>query len=339
VTPALRLLSAVCLLALLPSCAISQSQGELTAKKRVFPEVGPGLRAIKRGPDGRVYTLQAPVPGIIVFAEGAKPVLQIGAGLAANPGTKARPANILYGEDCDVDSEGRIYVADRGANLVLVFSPDGSLLRSIRVPNPVSVAALPEGEVAVATLHQPHLVVVYDKNGRDVREFGDPEQISDQPELNRFLNIGLLASDPQGHLYYAFEYLPEPTVRQYDRFGYAGQDVQFTNLNAFPEAQAMRREIQRQESRGGTPAFKRVLTAVGIDRANGDVWIALHNSLLHFDKDGNRRASYFLHTPEGARLEATVILVENDRLIIGGDPLGLYEFPKPENKGFLPPEP
>jgi hypothetical protein len=335
----LRFLAAVCLSAFLAVSALPQSEGEMTARKRVFPSVGPGLRAIKRGGDGRAYVLQAPTPGITVFAEGTKPVLQIGAGLAANPGTKARPANIVFGEDCDVDSEGRIYVADRGANVLLLFSPDGSLLRSIPVPAPVSVAALPEGEVAVATLHEPHLVIVFDKNGRDVREFGDPEPISDQPELNRFLNVGRLSSDAQGRLYYAFEYLPEPTVRQYDRFGYAGQDIQFTNLNAFPEAQAMRREIVRQEKRGGTPSFKRVLTAMGVDRETGDVWIALHNSLLHFDKDGNRRASYFLHTPEGARLEATTILVEKDRLIIGGDPLGLYEFPKPENKGFLPPEP
>jgi len=339
VTPALRLLAAVCVLASLPACAVAQTDGELTAKKRVFASAGPGLRAIKRGPDGRIYTLQAPAPGIVVFAEGGKPVLQIGAGLATDPGTKARPANIVFGEDCDVDSEGRIYVADRGANLVLIFNRDGGLIRSIPVSAPISVAALPEGEVAVSTLRQPHLVVVYDRNGRDVREFGDPEQISDQPELNRFLNLGILASDPQGHLYYAFQYLPEPTVRQYDRQGYAGQDIQFTNLNAFPEAQAMRREIERQEKRGGTPAFKRVLTAVGIDRSNGDVWIALHNSLLHFDKDGNRRASYFLHTPEGARIDANTILVENDRLIIGGDPLGLYEFTKPENKGFVPAEP
>jgi hypothetical protein len=322
----------------LPVSALAQTEGELSAKKRVFPGVGAGLRAIKRGADGRVYVLQSPAPGVTVFAEGAKPVLQIGAGLAASPGTKARPANIVFGEDCDVDSEGRIYVADRGANQVLVFSPEGTLQRSIPVLAPVSVAALPEGEVAVATLRHQHLVVVFDRNGRDVREFGDPEPISEQPELNRFLNVGRLSSDAQGHIYYAFEYLPEPTVRQYDRYGYAGQDIQFTNLNAFPEAQAMRREIARQEKRGGTPAFRRVLTAVGVDRETGDIWVALHNSLLHFDKDGNRRASYFLHTPEGARLEATMILVEKDRLIIGGDPLGLYEFPKP-TKEFSSSEP
>jgi hypothetical protein len=334
----LRSLAAVCFLAVLAVPALSQTEGELTAKNRVFPGVGPGLRAIKRGADNRVYVLQSPSPGVIVFGEGAKAVLQVGAGLAASTTTKVRPANIVFGEDCDVDSEGRIYVADSGANQVLVFSAEGTLMRSIPVPSPVSVAAMPEGEVAVSTLRAPHLVIVYDKNGRDVREFGDPEPLSELPELNRSLSVGRLATDGQGHLYYAFDFLPEPTVRQYDRHGYAGQDIQFTNLDAFPEAQAMRREIARQEKRAGTPSFKRVLTAVGVDHENGDLWIGLHNLLLHFDKDGNRRASYFLHTPEGARLEATTILVDKDRLIVGADPLGLYEFAKPSSK-FTPTEP
>jgi len=311
---------------------LSQTEGELTAKARVFPGVGPGLRAIKRGGDGRIYILQSPAPGVLVFGDGGTPLMQIGAGLAANSITKVRPANLVFGEDCDVDGEGRIYVADRGANQVLVFSKEGTLQRSISVPGPVSVAALPDGEVAVATLREPHLVIVYDRNGRDVREFGDPEPLSELPDLNRFLSAGRLATDGRGEVYYAFDYLPEPTVRQYDRHGYAGQDIQFANLDAFPEAQAMRREIVRQEKRSGPPNFKRVLTAVGVDHDKGDVWVGLHNMLLHFDRDGNRRASYFLHTPEGARLEAGTILVDKERLIIGFDPLGLYEFTKPKNE-------
>jgi hypothetical protein len=317
--------------------ALAQSEGELTAKARVLPTVGPGLRAIKRGSDGHWYVLQSPAPGLVVFDQGGKALLQIGAGLAASSTTKVRPAKVIFGEDCDVGPEGRIYVADHGANQVLVFSGEGTLLRSIPVPAPVSVAALPDGEVAVATLREPHLVVVFDKNGRDVREFGEPEQLSDLPDLNRTLSVGRLATDGRGHLYYAFHYLPEPTVRQYDRNGYAGQDIQFTNLDALPEALAMRREIVRQEKRGGAPSFKPVLTAVGVDSESGEVWVGLHNTLLHFDKDGNRRASYFLHTPEGARIDATTILVEKGRLIIGSDPLGLYEFEKPKNE-FTPSE-
>src|SRR5260370_32553885 len=88
----------------------------------------------------------------------------------------------------------------------------------------------------------------------------------------------------------------------------------------------------RQERRGDQPSFKRILTAIGVDWTNGEVWIALNNNLQHFDKEGNRRATYKIYTPQGARLEASTILVEQDRLIIGSDPLGIYEFDRPDKK-------
>ncbi|PYU62485.1 MAG: hypothetical protein DMG55_03695 [Acidobacteria bacterium] len=322
----------MCLLACAAGSAAAQDEGDLMARQRVFPSVGPGLRSIKRGADGRLYLLASPSPGLLVFDRQGQQVLTVSELPGADPSAKTGRALITFGEDCDGDADGKIYVADRGANLIQVFSPDGTLLRSIFVKNPIAVAALPEGEVAVGTLREPHLVIVFDKNGRDVREFGDPEPLADRQELNRYLNIGELATDAQGHLYYAFAYLPEPTVRQYDRLGYAGQDIQYTALESMPAAQAARKEIQRQERRGDQPSLKRILTAVGVDRSNGEVWIALYNTLLHFDKEGNRRASYKIYTPQGARLEATAILVEPDRMMIGTDPLGIYEFDRPDKK-------
>ena len=322
----------MCLLACAAGSAAAQDEGDLVARQRVFPSVGPGLRSIKRGADGRLYLLASPSPGLLVFDRQGQQVLTVSELPGADPSAKTGRALITFGEDCDGDADGKIYVADRGANLIQVFSPDGTLLRSISVKNPIAVAALPEGEVAVGTLREPHLVIVFDKNGRDVREFGDPEPLAERQELNRYLNIGELATDAQGHLYYAFAYLPEPTVRQYDRLGYAGQDIQYTALEAMPAAQAARKEIQRQERRGDQPSLKRILTAVGVDRSNGEVWIALYNTLLHFDKEGNRRASYKIYTPQGARLEATAILVEPDRMMIGTDPLGIYEFDRPDKK-------
>ena len=330
----MKVLAVLCLLACAAGSAAAQDEGDLTAKQRVFPGVGPGLRSVKRGGDGRLYILASPSPGLLVFDAQGKQVLSIGELPVSDAGAKTGRALITFGEDCDGAADGKIYVADRGANLVQVFSADGSLLRSIPVKNPVSIAALPESEVAVGTLREPHLVIVFDKNGRDVREFGDPEPLAEREELNRFLSTGELATDAQGHLYYAFAYLPEPTVRQYDRLGYARQDIQYTALDAMPAAQAARKEIERQESKGKQPSFKRILTAVGVDRENGEVWIALYNTLLHFDKEGNRRATYKVYTPEGARLEANTLLVERDRLIIGNDPLSIYEFDRPDKKNL-----
>src|SRR5260370_10940048 len=286
-----KVLALMCLLALAAGSAAAQDETELdlTARQRVFPGVGPGLRTIKRGADGRLYILASPSPGLLVFDAQGKRVLSSNE-VGLRPSGTGQGHNLSsFGEDCDEAADGKIYVADRGANLIQVFTADGTLLRSIPVKAPVAIAALPAGEVAVATLREPHLVIVFDKNGRDVREFGDPEPLAERKNYNRFLSIGHLATDAQGHLYYAFAYLPEPTVRQYDRLGYAGQDIQYTAVEAFATAQSARKEIERQESKGKEPSFKRVLTAVGAGRGKGGVWIPPHTPLLHFLKEGDPR--------------------------------------------------
>ncbi len=328
-----RILAGMFLLACLAGSAYGQYDGDLTATKRILPGVGPGLRAIKRGAEGNYYVLAAPGSSASEFDQAGKLDRRIPAYEAsATPASQSSQlTNITYGEDLDVDAQGTVYVADRGANAIKIWDSKGNE-RVIKIDSPVSVASLPDGEVAVATMREQHLVIVFDRNGRDVREFGDPEPISERPELNRFLNIGMLVTDGGGHLYYAFPYLPEATVRQYDRFGYGGQDIQYTGVDAWPAAQATRKEIARQEQRGEPPVFKRILTAVGVERASGEVWMALGDKLLHFDKDGNRRATYLIYTPEGARLGANTILVDKDHLIIGSDPLGVYEFDRPDKK-------
>jgi hypothetical protein len=309
-----------------------QAEGEMTAKTRLFGPIGPGLRAIHRSGDGRTYILASPSPGLVVYDAKGKQVFTI-AESAAVPGTKPSTAGITFGEDCDIDSEGRTYVADRGSNMIDIIGPDGTFANSFAAPAPVSIAWLGDGEIAVATLNEEHLVIVYDKRGHVTRDFGDPEQISDRDDLNRFLNNGDLATDAAHHLYYGFSYMPEPTVRQFDRNGYTiGPDVQYVALEAASQAQAIRREIVKQEKNRKSPSFKRILTGVGVDPVNGEVWMAVGNTLLHFDKDGNRRASYQMYTPEGARLEANTILIEPDRMIIGGDPIGIYEFQRPDKK-------
>ncbi|HEY2461157.1 MAG TPA: hypothetical protein VGI16_10120 [Candidatus Acidoferrum sp.] len=324
-----------CVLACAASGAFAQSEpgqleDQVTATKRVFAGIGPGLRAVKLGVDGRTYVLTG--TGVLIFDKQDKQAMVIGASVTASATGKDARSAITYGQDCDVDAQGRVYVADYGANAVEVFSAEGTLLRSIAVKAPVSVAALTDGEVAVTTLREPRLVTIFDKNGRDVREFGDPEQFSDRADLNRFLSIGSLAADAKDHLYYAFLYVPEPMVRQFDRNGYSQLDIEYTALDAYPEAQAVRREIKVQEKRGSTPMFKKVMTAATVEHANGEVWMALGNTLLHFDSEGTRMGTYQIYTPDGVRLEANTILVEPERLLIGSDPLGIFAFDRPDKK-------
>jgi len=324
--------AATCVLALGLWSAASEVDDQLMARRRVFPSIGPGLRAVRHGHDGKYYLLASPNVGIVVFDSKEKQLTIIGVPESSPATDKAAHPPISFGEDCDVDAQGNVYVADRGYNLVNVFSPAGVLLRSMQFNSPTSLAALPEGEVAVTAPRGLHLITVFGPNGRVVREFGDPEQLSGREDLNRYVSIGRLTSDPDGHIYYGYTYLPESLVRQYDRFGFAKQDFQFTSIDAFSEARARRREIEHQEKRTEPPSLRPILTAFGVDPVNGDVWLALHNTLLHFDKEGNRRSEYQIYTKDGARIEANVILVEEDRLLIGADPIGVYEFARPDRK-------
>src|SRR5436309_781912 len=211
------------------TCAAQDSEYEpLSATKRLFPGIGPGLRAVRHLSNGNYCVLAAPTPGLTVFNPQGKPLLQIGPPASEQGSSKTSSNAIVYGEDADVDSVGRIYVADRGTNAVKIFSPTGELLRSITVAAPISLVVSSGGEIAVTSLNSPHLVTVFDGSGK--------------------------------------------------------------------------------------------------------VWMALGNMLLRFDREGNRRATYKLYAPDGARLEATTILIEPDRMLIGGDPLGLYEFSRPDKK-------
>jgi hypothetical protein len=173
---------------------------------------------------------------------------------------------------------------------------------------------------------------VYGADGKVSREFGEDESLSSRADIDRYLNVGRVASDPQGRIYYGFTYMPEPLVRQYDRYGNATQDFVFTGVDAYPEASTTRKAIERLEVKGEPPVFHAILTSFGVDPVSGDIWMGLHNTLVHFDKDGVRRSEYQIYTPKGSPLDATVILVEEERLLIGGDPLGVYEFHRPDRK-------
>lgn len=329
-----RLALVLCLLAIVPTSSAQDFEvdQQLSATRRLFKTVGPGLRSLRRGSDGKYYLLAFPAVGLVVFDSKGQQLSVIGAAPSESVTNKQGRSSISFGEDCDVDAKGNIYVADRGLNLVSVFAPDGKLLRSVSVIAPLSVVSLPDGEMAVATLRSARLISVFGANGRLVRDFGEPEDLSSRPDLNRYLSLGRLTTDSSGHVYYGYTYLPEPRVRQFDRFGYAGMDFEFTGLGAWSEGRAARKEIDRLDKRSDPPSLRPILTAFGVDPLNGDVWMCLHNTLLHFDKEGIRRSEYQIYTPEGTRLEATVILVEENRLLIGADPLGVFEFPRPDKK-------
>ena len=326
---AAALATAAALFLSLPARAQEQYQYEsdLMAKRQLFRAVSAGFREIHRGPNGNYYVLTAPAPAVVIYDASGKIVGQV----PSQSGAAAKGAALVYGESFDVDHDGRVVVCDRGAKAVKIYSPSGVLTATIPMPAPFSVVFLPGDEIAVASPEAEHLVTAYDLSGKLVREYGDREEIADRSDVNTQVNFGHLVADEMGNNYFSFDYLPEPTVRKFDHVGYLAMEISLKTLEFEPAAQAARKAIARSEERENSiPALHRIISAIGVDPQSQEIWIAIGTLLMRFDKDGQRLSSFRTFLPYGARMEASQILVEPTRLVIGADPQGIYEFPKPE---------
>lgn len=295
---------------------------DILARARVFPEVGPGVTAIKRDSAGRYYILAQPANAIQIFgADGAR--------TGQIPNANSRDAKISYAQDFDLDAAGQLFVADRGANAVKIFAPDGSLSATVHVAAPMSVAALSGGEFAVAALRSEQLVSVFDAQGILARSFGG---LPAAPAADRgaLLSHGRIYGDAMGHIYFAFTELPDPTIRKYDHVGYVAYEISLPASEFKPQAEAKQWTTVTIEKSGSALSMKPVISALGVDSETQEVWAAIGDELLHFDKEGNRRSAYHTSTKEGAPIVATAIRVEHDRILIAADPFGIFEFAFPE---------
>jgi hypothetical protein len=304
---------------------------DITATKRIYPEIGAGVWSIKRGPAGNYYILAG--RSVLMFGDDQQKLKEI----PRHPAKDFRGAPpLVYGVAFDVDSTGRVYVADRAANILRIFSPDGDSLLNISFQAPTGIAVLASGEIVASSAAADHLITVFDGRGRELRSIGDQVDFSENRTFNHFLNVGHLAADNANNIYFAFNYFPEPTFRKYDRAGYAQLDISLTTVEFAPAAQAARREIKRETTTGNVPELKPTVSCIGVDPVTERVWLGFGNEIMLFEKDGLQLAEYRLYTPEGGRLIMNSILVEPERLVITSDPLGIYEFPRPDKLFSVP---
>src|ERR1700719_3666152 len=118
---------------------------EIRARAHVFPEVGAGLIAIKRDAAGHYYVVASPASTVQIFSTDGRRIGEIPDASIQDSNSQDAKKNskVVFAADFDVDSGGRVLIADRGANAVKIFAADGSLSRAIPLPAPTSVAALP----------------------------------------------------------------------------------------------------------------------------------------------------------------------------------------------------
>jgi hypothetical protein len=314
----------LCLFAAL--CVHAQTEGNVDAAKRLFPQVGSGVFSVKHGPAG-YYVLVS--RNVLVFDPSGKVILQI-----PPAGSKSAAPALVYGVAMDVDSSGLIYVADRGANALRVFSPAGARVLDIPFNAPTGIAALPGGEIAATSASGPHLITVFDAHGKERRSFGEVVEILDdssQASINRFMNTGHLTTDAAKNLYYSFDYLPEPTFRKFDRSGgFVMFEFTLDTIDVAPQSQALRRELKREIDKGSVPELQQRISCFAVDPETNRIWMGLGDMIELLEPDGRQLAEYRVHTPDGGRLTPNSLLIEPTRLIITADPLGVFEFARPD---------
>ena len=113
---------------------------------RVFPEIGPGVAALKCDSSDRDYVLAKPATTILIYDSNGNLTGRI-------PNANSQGATIKYAVDMDLSPDGLLLVADRGANAVEIFKTDGSLVARVPVNAPTSIAALSNGQFAVTSTY------------------------------------------------------------------------------------------------------------------------------------------------------------------------------------------
>jgi len=242
-------------------------QTVLHARGRILPDVGRGAAAIETDAAGHYYVLAAPASVISIYSADGKRIGQF-------PSDPAGAGAIKYAVDFDRDAtSGRIFVADRGANAVKIFTSDGALEASVPVNAPMSVVALTGGEFAVVTLRSDHLVRIMNEHGKLVRTFGNISDAVSDPSLLTFppisvsadsaanptgylagypttapsayaMDIGKLYSGAPGDIYFAFTSLKDPKFRKYDRFGYSGYEAEVSAKELIPDINHDNSQVQ-----------------------------------------------------------------------------------------------
>ena len=215
-----RLIGIAIALAGLAAAAEGQGiQTAIEARGRVLPAVGPGVETLKQDAAGNYYVLAKPANVIWVYSSDGKLAGQI-------PNAHSAGSAIHYAVDFDISPEGKIVVADRGANAVEVFAPNGSPVARVAVNAPTSVVALSGGQFAVTSLTSKRLVQVLDEQGNYVRSFGDPTEVPQGSDRKALADLGRISGDSTGHIFFAFTTVADPTLRQYDRYGYVAYEAQ-----------------------------------------------------------------------------------------------------------------
>jgi sugar lactone lactonase YvrE len=166
-------------------------------KAKTQQMVGPGSIAI--GPGGTIWTTDAGTKGVIGFNPDGTYNTML-AGTAQAP--------LISPTDIGTDPAGNVYIAENTTNRVVVMTPQGALLRVIRVQTPTAVTASSDRIVVGSNGG----FAILDKEGNPIKIIGTNGSADGQFDRVNGVVIG-----PDGKIYVVDTY--NNRISAYDRLG------------------------------------------------------------------------------------------------------------------------
>lgn len=162
------------------------------------------------------------------------------------------PGELLNPGGLDIDEEGFIYVVNNWNSRIEIYWPDGSYCSSFSPPDfavmhegPIAVSQ--GGEVFLSFPHTGHLVAVFSRDGKKLREFGEVVQHRSTLQTQRLNSIILVLDRSAEILHVVFRHLA-----LYRKYTAAGQLLCWREVEAAAIRHALKeaREAQRRAEPG-----------------------------------------------------------------------------------------
>lgn len=314
----------VILLLSLPVALLGQSGAgekdavDLRATDRVALEVDFIVGPVHRDGQGRYYVPDRHERLVRVYDNRFNPVGTIG---GPSPGVAA-----LNPDNFAVTRDGRVVSAE--LTQIKVFSPAGVLQGSFPVWRVTTLGVLRTGEIVVSGFGAQKLISIYDVEGQLLRSFGQPVHADDDSHRNAMLNVGRIVTDSKDNIYYLFLFLPEPTIRKYDREGNLLAELHPDGKMIRKAATLAEEKLEKQRAGEGT-GFSAVFEGIAVDEESEELWVSWASYIYRLGPDGAVRAVYQFKRPENFPVNVNHMLVERDRLIIASTAHGVFLAPKP----------
>ncbi len=304
---------------------VSSKPLTLVAKSRVFTESRSGSARIRTDQTGNIYVLNREDSSILVYDRTFKFLRRIGS-------FGQGPEDLMHPSDFTIDRNGRIIVADTGNNRIQILSAEGKRILSFKYYEPSSIDVLSTGEIWVVGKADEHLIRVYSKDGKFLRNVGElaPTGVEATfPRLHYFLNRGSLWVDRQDNIYWTGNYLLTPTIRKYSPEGKLSLEIRLSG-STMERLVARAQERLKQSLDQKMSRASGILNGVVVNELNGDIWVfPAAPEFQIYDSKGNLKHEFLLKVGDLPIGGWDALILDSNQVVVVNLALGCYLFQLP----------